>query len=173
MRSSTTTTLERAFSSIIYILPILDALSFGGLVLGFLPFLWAIIYPFMAIFAAIPFGSFGLFLILYFAVIQNPGVNSFVRYNTLQSILIGIAVTLVKLVLELFTPILKIGPKIATEILNSGQVGFSFEFFIAIFGSFIFLAVLGVCIYCAVCSALGKYAEIPYISSNVYPYIGR
>jgi uncharacterized membrane protein len=156
-RTSSNTPLDRLFACLPYTLPMLEALPFGAVLLREFPMLQPLLLP-LAPFALVygfvtsifSFGGFGLggfliFLALYFLVVRNESIAHFIRFNTMQSILIGIVLSLFSLVLS---PISEALPPLLLE-----------SVFTALFlGTFI------LCIYAIVQSALGRYAEIPVIS---------
>lgn len=156
-RTSSAGPLDRLFACLPYILPMLEALPLGMGLLREFPMLQPLLLP-LAPFAfayslvtgIFSFGGFGIggflvFLALYFLVVRNESISHFIRFNTMQSILIGIALSLFALVIS---PISEVLPPLFVQSL-----------FTALFlGAFI------LCIYAIVQSALGRYAEIPTIS---------
>ena len=111
-------------------------------------FLSILLIPVIVIYGIVPggFGGIVIFFILILAVVQNERISYFIRFNTMQSILIGIAVSLVQIVF--------------------GTLGG-----LNIIGMLVFLVVMPVCIYCMVQCALGKYPEIPSFSKFVYEQV--
>jgi len=156
-RTSSAGPLDRLFACLPYVLPMLEALPFGMGLLSEFPMLQSLLLP-LAPFAFVyglvtgifSFGGFGIggfliFLALYFLVVRNESISHFIRFNTMQSILIGIALSLFALVIS---PISEVLPPLFVQSL-----------FTALFlGTFI------LCIYSIVQSALGRYAEIPTLS---------
>ncbi|NJS17114.1 MAG: hypothetical protein HC787_10510 [Nostocaceae cyanobacterium CSU_2_110] len=57
--------------------------------------------PLELIYSAIPLAGFVIFLLLYAAVVNNPNVSRFIRFNTLQAILLDILLFVVSLVMNL------------------------------------------------------------------------
>ena len=140
---------DRIFGALVYIIPLLDALPFGSFILKQFPQL-AIIYlplqPLIEIYYGIPFVSFILFLVLFFAIVRNDKISHFIRFNAMQCILIGILLSLFGLLIQTLLP--GLGVNLLTETLVN----------------FAFLGALAACFYSIVQSALGRYAEIPTIS---------
>ena len=98
---------------------------------------------------AIPiFGSLLVFFILFLAVVRNERIPYFIRFNTLQSILFGIAISLISIVF--------------------GSLGA-----LSLIGSLVFIVATGASIFCMVQCALGRYPEIPSISAAVYSQLPR
>ena len=151
---------ERFFGAAVYLFAIYDAMALGtGLLVQFpslLPFfrlLNVLVIPVSIIEGvfntAIPrFGSLVVFFILFLAVVRNDRIPYFIRFNTLQSILFGIAIALISIVFGT---------------LNA----------LALIGGLAFIIATGASLFCMVECALGRYPEIPSISSAVYSQLPR
>ncbi len=155
---SSQTAADRFFGSLVYLLPIVDAYSFGRFVFEQFPIveqLYQPLFPLMLIYS-LPFGGFILFLGLYLGVVNNPRISRFIRFNTLQAILIGILLSLCSLVLKyILFPI--IGSGIVTQVLMN----------------VIFLGTIAMSVYGIAMSALGKYAEFAQLSETAHMHIDR
>lgn len=98
-----------------------------------------------------PFAAFIIFILLFMLVVRNDNISHFVRFNTLQAILLGIVLSLCSLVMSfILQPVLQ-GGLILETLFNV-----------------IFLGTVAAVVYAVVQSALGRYAEIPTISDAVY-----
>ena len=89
---------QKFLGILIYLLPWSDAIPFGRYLFMDFPFLqWLAIpaIPILLIEQAIPFGNLILFFILFLGVARNPKVSYFIRFNTLQAILIDILLILI------------------------------------------------------------------------------
>lgn len=151
---------DRFFGAAVYLFAIYDAIALGvGLVtvfpalLPFFNFLQLLLTPINLIYGvvntAIPFfGSLLIFFILFLAVVRNEKIPYFIRFNTLQSILFGIAISLIAIVFGTF-----------------GALGW--------IGGLVFIIATGASLYCMVQCALGRYPEIPSISDAVYAQLRR
>jgi uncharacterized membrane protein len=149
---STTPTKERIFGSLPYILPLVVAFPFGiGLIklLPFLAFIYLPLQPFLQIYYGVPLAGLAVFFVLLFAVVRNQNISNFIRFNTMQAILIDIALVLCNMVYSVFVPAL--GSHLVAEST----------------ANLIFIATLGACIYSVVQCLRGQYAEIPGISEAV------
>ncbi|ACK73161.1 conserved hypothetical protein [Gloeothece citriformis PCC 7424] len=147
---------DRIFASLVYLLPLYYGFQFGSDLVQQFPifsFLSILLIPMAFIVGAIPFGDFILFLVLYLAVVRNTRISHFIRYNTMQAILLDILVFLLGLVFPFV--ITALGDNIITQTLSNT----------------IFLGTLIACLYCIIQSALGKYAEIPGISEAAYTQV--
>ena len=163
---SSETAADRFFGSLAYLLPIIEVFSFGMFIFQQFPIvtlLYVPLAPLMLIYGMINgtrIGGFGvgsliLFLALYLGVVTNPRIARFIRFNTLQAILIGILISLCSLTLEILLPIIT-----ASAI---HQILFNI----------VFLGTIGMCGYGIVMSALGKYTEIPQLSETAQLHIDR
>ncbi|MDJ0568431.1 MAG: hypothetical protein QNJ53_05235 [Pleurocapsa sp. MO_192.B19] len=152
---------DRFFGAVVYLFAIYDAMALGTSLLVQIPalsplfqLLQVLLTPIQIIYGifntAIPlgFGSLVVFFILFLAVVRNEKIAYFIRFNTLQSILIGIAISLIQIVF--------------------GALGG-----LALIGGAVFLVTTAVCFYCIVQCILGSYPEIPSISDIVYTQLPR
>lgn len=150
-----TTTQDRIFACLPYLLPLLDVSKYGVFLFEQFPPL-AIIFtplvPLLQIYQGIPFFGLIIFLALFLLVVRNNSISHFIRFNTMQAILLDIVLILCALILS---------------ILGSTLGGFILETLY----NMIFLGILGSFIYTVIQSAMGRYAEIPTISDAVYMQI--
>jgi hypothetical protein len=155
---SSQTIADRCFGSLVYLLPIVDAYSFGQYVFEQFPIveqMYQPLFPLMLIYS-LPFGGFILFLVLYLGVVNNRQISRFIRFNTLQAILIGILLSLCALVLKyILSPIM--GTGIVSQVLMNT----------------IFLGTIAMSVYGIIASALGKYAEFPQLSETAHMHVDR
>ncbi|WP_013323405.1 Tic20 family protein [Gloeothece verrucosa] len=145
---------DRILSALVYILPLIYALPFGISLLKQIPFLGLIylpLSPLISLYYSLPFGGLIIFFVLFFAVVRNERVNRFIRFNTLQAILIDIALILCSLILQFL-----------------GQILVDNSLFILTLNNTIFLGTLTACIFGIIQSGRGLYPEIPAISEAVY-----
>ena len=168
---SRTTPTDRFFACLVYLLPLAEAYLLGGLLLSWIAALIPPIAPLMVILSfplqliselyllilrPFQFGSFGLggfliFVLLFALVVRNEQICHFVRFNTMQSIMIGIALSLFSVLWSLVTQIIPVFA-ILTLPLAGGLL----------------LGTLALCGYSIFQSIVGKYAEIPTISDAAY-----
>lgn len=151
---------ERLFGAAVYLFAIHDALGLGtGLLVQFpalqplFALLFVLVTPISVIYGIfntiIPvFGSLIVFFILFIAVVRNERIAHFIRFNTLQSILFGIAISLISIVFDT---------------LNA----------LGLVGSLVFILATGASIFCMVECALGRYPEIPTISAAAHSQLPR
>jgi uncharacterized membrane protein len=165
-----TAPLDRVIACLVYLLPLMDAIIFYS---GYYPFggvffrefdeLRILVLPltplltlYLAILRIFSFGGIGLgglliFFGLYFFVVRNEKIQHFIRFNTMQAIMIGIATSIFSVIWAfMLQPILG-GTLIEDTLFNV-----------------IFLGTVAIVVYSVVQSVLGKYAEIPTLSDAVY-----
>lgn len=151
---------DRFFGAAVYLLAIYDAMALGvGLLqipalqplfelLQLLLLPVSLIYGVFNTVIPFGFGSLVVFFILFLAVVRNEKIAYFIRFNTLQSILFGIAISLIQIVF--------------------GTLGA-----LALIGSAVFVVATAASIFCMVQCILGRYPEIPSISDVVYSQLPR
>ena len=154
-----TDTKDRIFAALVYLLPLYSAFAFGIFIFQQIPFLEAALaialYPLAFLYSSLgSFGSLIVFFVLFFAVVRNPRISHFIRFNTMQAILIDILVYLLGLVLGFVAR--GLGANLALETLYN----------------VVFLGAFAACVYSIIQSVIGKYADIPTISEAAYSQVG-
>jgi len=154
-----TDTKDRIFAALVYLLPLYSAFAFGIFIFQQIPFLGAALaialYPLAFLYSSLgSFGSLIIFFVLFFAVVRNPRISHFIRFNTMQAILIDILVSLLGLVLGFVAR--GLGANLALETLFN----------------VVFLGAFAACVYSIIQSVIGKYADIPTISEAAYSQVG-
>ena len=153
-----TTTQHRLLSCLPYILPLIEVRQFGDLLFSLFPFLellYVPLSPVAQLYKSIPFGDFILFFALYLLVVRNEKVQHFIRFHTLQALLLSIFTYLCTAVLQLVGFVQK-------------GVSLPLDMFWSVMFTLIFLAVVGASIFSIVQAVRGLYAEIPLISEAAY-----
>ncbi len=154
-----TDTKDRIFAALVYLLPLYSAFAFGIFIFQQIPFLGAALaialYPLAFLYSSLgSFGSLIIFLVLFFAVVRNPRISHFIRFNTMQAILIDILVYLLGLLLGFVAR--GLGANLVVETLFN----------------VVFLGAFAACVYSIIQSVIGKYADIPTISEAAYSQVG-
>lgn len=148
---------DRFFATLPYILPLISVYyPFGGFLLEQFPILNLIylpLQPLLKVYYGFPLAGMVIFFLLFLAVVRNYRISHFIRFNTMQAILIDILLVLLGLVMQF---LVKIPSGLLIETLFN----------------VIFLGTVGLCFYGVIQSALGKYAEIPTISEAAYSQVG-
>lgn len=154
-----TDTKDRIFAALVYLLPLYSAFAFGIFIFQQIPFLGAalaiVLTPLAFLYSSLgSFGSLIIFFVLFFAVVRNPRISHFIRFNTMQAILIEILVYLLGLVLDFVAR--GLGANLLVETLFN----------------VVFLGAFAACVYSIIQSVIGKYADIPTISEAAYSQVG-
>ena len=148
-----TTVPDRIFACLPYMLPLIEALMFGTSLFSQFPalqILFVPLLPVMAIYRAIPFGGLVVFFALFLLVVRNERIAHFIRFNTMQALLLDIAIVLFAYLLEIIGIVPGAGFAIQTLSTTS------------------FLGIVAASLYSVGQSLFGRYAEIPAISDAVY-----
>lgn len=154
-----TNTKDRIFAALVYLLPLYSAFAFGIFIFQQIPFLGAalaiVLTPLAFLYSSLgSFGSLIIFFVLFFAVVRNPRISHFIRFNTMQAILIDILVYLLGLLLGFVAR--GLGANLVVETLFN----------------VVFLGAFAACVYSIIQSVIGKYADIPTISEAAYSQVG-
>ncbi len=154
-----TDTKDRIFAALVYLLPLYSAFAFGIFIFQQIPFLGAalaiVLTPLAFLYSSLgTFGSLIIFFVLFLAVVRNPRISHFIRFNTMQAILIDILVYLLGLVLGFVAR--GLGANLVVETLFN----------------VVFLGAFAACVYSIIQSVIGKYADIPTISEAAYSQVG-
>lgn len=147
-----TTPLDRFFACLPYLLPLLVSLRFGIPFFTQFPVLQPLLIPFLPL-LPLTGGILGLviFFALFMLVVRNENINHFIRFNTMQAILLDIILVLCGIVTDL----------VLQPVLGGGL-------FLETLYNVIFLGTVIAVIYSVIQSALGRYAEIPTLSDAVH-----
>jgi len=151
-----TTVKDRIFACLPYLLPLIDVLVFGVVLFRQFPiltFLFIPLLPLLQIYGAFPLADLIIFFALFILVVRNEKISHFIRFNTMQAILLDIVVFLASIILRILEPIP--GTTFAVETLDST----------------LFLGIVVAVVYSVVQSLLGRYAEIPAISEAVHAQV--
>ena len=147
------TPADRIFAALPYLLPLIEGLIFGQFLFAQFPQLALIflpVFPLLQLYASIPLAGLIIFFALFFLVVRNENISHFIRFNTMQAILIDILLSITRLIVQL-----------SGSALSSG-------FLAETLFNVIFLGVFAACAYSIVQSLLGRYAEIPTLSEAVH-----
>ncbi|ELS03054.1 Tic20-like protein [Xenococcus sp. PCC 7305] len=147
-----TDTKDKIFAALVYSVPLYYGYNaFGGSILRsfpriFLTLIEIFLMPLNLIYSSLPFADFILFLVLFLAVVRNDRISHFIRFNTMQALLLYMAAILVGMGLRI------LGLGIIASVVNP----------------ICFTVILAVCLYSIIKSAQGSYPDIPGISPTVY-----
>ena len=148
-----TTVSERIFACLPYLLPMVQGIGFGLILFNQFPPLANAFLPIVvlsSIYTSIPFAGLIIFFALFLLVVRNEKISHFIRFNTMQAILLDIVIFLFSIVLQILEPV--------------PGTGFAIE----TLANTLFLGIVAAFVYSVAQSLLGRYAEIPAISDAVY-----
>jgi hypothetical protein len=152
---SSTTPADRVFACLPYLLPLIDALLFFSAPFftqfPSLAVIFAPLAPIAGLYRGVPFMGLIIFFALFLLVVRNENISRFIRFNTMQAIMLDIILILCNLIVSLLLSQIFSGGLILETIFNV-----------------IFLGTLAAVIYAVIQSALGRYAEIPTLSDAVH-----
>jgi hypothetical protein len=155
--SSSPSITDRILSVLPYILPVIVGLPYGIQLIRDFPifgFLLIPLAPLLTVYGSlegtIPFFGLIVFFALILLVVRNPNISHFIRFNTMQAILLDIILVVFSLILGLFDPSV-FGSLIVSTLSNV-----------------LFLGMLAAVGYSIVQTMRGVYAEIPTISQAVH-----
>jgi uncharacterized membrane protein len=147
---SSTDLKDKIFAALVYSLPLIDVFSYGQFLFTQFPqliYLYLPLQPIVLIYQSIPFAGLIVFFVLLLAVVRNMKISRFIRFNTMQAILLDILLILFGLVLSILVNGLGANNILVETLYNV-----------------IFLGIWAGCIYAMVQSLRGQYADIPTIS---------
>ncbi|MEH2237251.1 Tic20 family protein [Nostoc sp.] len=148
-----TTVSDRIFACLPYLLPLIEVFVFGRYLLSEFPplqLLFLPLLPLLRIYYGVRYAGMIIFFALFLLVVRNEKISHFIRFNTMQAILLDI-------IIFLFS--------ILTDVVGLVPVG---GFAIQTLSTTIFIGIVGAVAYSVIQSVSGRYAEIPAISDAVY-----
>ncbi|MBN3885298.1 MAG: Tic20 family protein [Nostoc sp.] len=148
-----TTVSDRIFASLPYLLPLIEVFVFGQYLLSEFPplqLLFLPLLPLLRIYYGVRYAGMIIFFALFLLVVRNEKISHFIRFNTMQAILLDI-------IIFLFS--------ILTDVVGLVPSG---GFAIQTLSTTIFIGIVGAVAYSVIQSVSGRYAEIPAISDAVY-----
>ncbi|BAT80593.1 hypothetical protein VIGAN_03018400 [Vigna angularis var. angularis] len=98
---------DRLISALCYFYPFFDGIQYGKYVITQFYPVQAIIQPLVPairVFKSFPFNGFLVFLTLYFVVVRNPNFSRYVRFNTMQAIVLDVLLIFPDLLERGFNP---------------------------------------------------------------------
>ncbi|KDP39271.1 hypothetical protein JCGZ_01028 [Jatropha curcas] len=98
---------DRIISAVCYFYPFFDGIQYGKYVITqFSPIQTLIqpLVPAIRVFKSFPLNGFLVFLTLYFVVVRNPNFSRYVRFNTMQAIVLDVLLIFPDLLERSFNP---------------------------------------------------------------------
>lgn len=176
-----TTPKDRILACLPYIVPLLEVFLFGSFLFILVPPLQLLFIPLMPLlpiyYADFGIGigvvQFAIFIALYVGIVRDERFSHFMRFNTIQAMLLGFFAALC----NAFLGLLGLSQEVLlSRFANNLEVGSGFAggagvVIMAIVYSAIFLIVVSGCVYSVVQSLRGRYAELPLISEAAYSQV--
>ncbi|XAR56790.1 hypothetical protein NMG60_11037385 [Bertholletia excelsa] len=98
---------DRIISAVCYFYPFFDGIQYGKYVITQFSPIQALIHPLLPaikVFKSFPLNGFLVFLTLYFVVVRNPNFSRYVRFNTMQAIVLDVLLIFPDLIERTFNP---------------------------------------------------------------------
>lgn len=158
----TTTVRDRLFASLPYLLPLMEVSLLGiffarssgiGLFAQF-PLLEVILLPLtplVLIYTGFPFAGLIIFILLLTLIVRNTNISHFIRFNTMQAILLDIVLFLGRIILTM----------VVVPVAGTGL-------FVDTILNVLILGLLAAIVYSVAQTIRGEYAEIPTLSEAVH-----
>jgi uncharacterized membrane protein len=165
-RGTDSTGLDRFFACLPYIVPIAGSLRYVSAFLNLLPITEPAIFPLVLVGSVYrqlisvlgPFGSLLIFFGLFLFVVRNANISHFIRFHTMQALMISISMSIIDLFFEFAQlPIFEI-------LQPTGPLGIIGPIMFAAF----FVVVAGCYLFSLFCVVQGKYGEIRWISEAAH-----
>jgi hypothetical protein len=162
---------DRIFACLVYAFPLIEVFGFGQALFVQAPFLRYIylpLLPFIFVYGLLNqllfgYGSLLIFFGLYIGIVRNERFRHFLRFNTMQALLLAIFAYICALVLRLLG---FLQPASLSPLSPVG--GGSASLFTDVLSLVIFLVVWAGAVFSIVQAARGLYGELPVISDASY-----
>lgn len=151
--SATIPASDRLVSALSYALPFLNSLHYGRFLFSRFPPLASAIAPVLPLVSAyrsVPYASFVAFFALYLGVVRNPAFSHYVRFNSMQAVVLDVLLALPTLAQRIF------GPPPAR--------GVGFRILEVAYGA-MFAFALGCFLYGVAASVLGRTPYLPIVAA--------
>jgi uncharacterized membrane protein len=150
---------DRLWAALSYLYPLVSStpIALSGLTL--VPQLVPVLAPVLTVgvlIDQIPYLSFMIFLALFLLVVRNPRVHYFIRFNTMQAMLVGIVISLY----------------LVCQVLFVAVPGVDFRSVFRVLDSVVFLGAFAIVCYGIVQCLRGIYPEVPTISDAAKSQLG-
>ncbi|KAI3973332.1 hypothetical protein MKX01_020707 [Papaver californicum] len=141
---------ERLISAVAYCLPFFNGLQYGRYLFVQYPnlgLLFEPIFPLLNLYRSVPYASFVAFFGLYLGVVRNTSLSRFVRFNSMQAVVLDVLLVLPLLIQRVFNP----GKGLGFKLMMMGY-------------NFIFVFIVVCFLYSVGFSILGKTPYLPFVA---------
>ncbi|KAE9606397.1 putative chloroplast protein import component Tic20 [Lupinus albus] len=141
---------DRFISALCYFYPFFDGIQYGKYVITQFYPLQAVIQPLVPairVFKSFPFNGFLVFFTLYFVVVRNPNFTRYVRFNTMQAIVLDVLLIFPDLLERSFNP----------------KGGFGLDFIMSLDSTVFFFLFVSL-IYASSSCLLGQIPRLPIVA---------
>lgn len=142
---------DRLISAAAYFLPFFNGIQYGRFLFAQYPSLGLVFEPFfplMSFYRSIPYASFVAFFALYLGVVRNPSFSRYVRFNSMQAVVLDVLLAIPLLLQRILSP--------------SGGLGFR----VLMLGyNAIFVFIVACFLYSVVYCVLGRTPYLPIVAS--------
>lgn len=142
---------DRLASAAAYFLPFFNGVQFGRFLFSRYPSLalaFEPLFPLMYLYRSLPYGSFVAFFALYLGVVRNPAFSRYVRFNSMQALVLDVLLSVPLLLQRIFNPTSGLGLKMVV-------MGYDF----------IFVFIVTCFVYSVVSCVLGKTPHLPIVAA--------
>ncbi|GKV27864.1 hypothetical protein SLEP1_g36984 [Rubroshorea leprosula] len=150
MSLNPTPATDRLISAAAYTLPFFNALQYGSYLFMRFPQLRTIldpIFPLLSLYRSIPYASFVAFFALYLGVVRNEAFSHYVRFNTMQAVVLDV---------------LLVVPVVLTQILSPGRAGLWYRALVWGYSAVFVLSCLCFA-YAVVSCVMGRTPYLPFV----------
>mmetsp|Transcript_38166 Transcript_38166/g.90626 ORF Transcript_38166/g.90626 Transcript_38166/m.90626 type:complete len:247 (-) Transcript_38166:207-947(-) len=145
--------LWRVFAAFMYVIPWIDTLTLGREIFHTFPqtiILYLLPSPFVNIYYLNTFMPLIVFFLCFLAIVKNTKLHHFVRFNTMQAIMLDIGVMLFNILRAYFPAEIR------------------WSVLMVLFDKFSFVVCMATIMYGVFFTLRGYYADIPFVSEAVY-----
>ncbi|BAY81873.1 hypothetical protein NIES267_13500 [Calothrix parasitica NIES-267] len=147
---------DRILACLPYLLPVVAVFAQGSFLMELFPVLGLIylpLTPLIKVYYGVRYSGLIIFFALLILVVRNERISHFIRFNTMQAIILNIGIFLFG---------------ILTDLLSVFSAG---AFVMQTLFTIIFVGVLASVVYSIARTVMGHYAEVPVISDAVYAQV--
>ncbi len=140
---------QRFISILFYLIPCQNIIQYGHYIYNIFPIDYALkllVMPVIIIENSFPVGGFWLFLLLFLGIARNPRISYFIRFNTMQAILLTLSIVIINYLYALII-----------NIFNSELIAISIA-------TVIFIGILTSILFAFIQCLRGVHPDLPFFS---------